>query len=265
MSHESLSRGRVRHPRAGARVVAAAVAVVAIFAAQWASASADDSHSQASASSSHQGRGRAPHQGWVKYYIVQPPRDGRKEFLYEIAAKTLGNGKLAMKIFQLNKGRPQPGHGRLETPAVIQPGWILVLPASASGPGVHYGPLPARGPRHQRAGTYTAILGGAILIAFLLLAAAVVVVLRRRRAATATPKSRAKLTVPSVPGPQAGDAAPPDDAQSQVARSQDALAGSAHGRGSLRRRQWSAPPVGPSAGDSGAQDLDAPGRGVRRQ
>jgi hypothetical protein len=78
-----------------------------------------------------------------KYYVVQESDHGRPEYLYEIAAKTLGNGNLAIEIFRLNKGRPQPGGGRLESPSVILPGWILILPASASGPGVRYGPLPA--------------------------------------------------------------------------------------------------------------------------
>ena len=45
-------------------------------------------------------------------------------------------------IFKLNKDRLQPDGGRLENPTVIDPGWILVLPSNASGPGVHYGPLP---------------------------------------------------------------------------------------------------------------------------
>jgi hypothetical protein len=78
----------------------------------------------------------------VKYYIVQPPAGGKKEYLYEIAAKTLGNGNLAKEIFRLNAGRLQPGGRRLENPDVIEPGWILILPASAAGPGVHDGPLP---------------------------------------------------------------------------------------------------------------------------
>jgi hypothetical protein len=78
----------------------------------------------------------------VKYYIVQRSYDGRPEYLFEIAVKTLHNSNLSMEIFRLNKGRLQPGGGRLENPDVIRPGWILILPPNASGPGVHYGPLP---------------------------------------------------------------------------------------------------------------------------
>jgi hypothetical protein len=79
----------------------------------------------------------------VKYYIVQPPSHGVREFLYEIAAKTLGNGKFAKEIFDLNKGRLEPGGVRFVNPTIIRPGWILVLPARAHGPGVRYGVLPA--------------------------------------------------------------------------------------------------------------------------
>jgi hypothetical protein len=91
----------------------------------------------------------APHPSWVKYYIVPPPHNGHKEYLFEIAAKTLGNGNRYKEIFNLNKGRLQPGGARLENPAVIAPGWILILPSDAHGPGVHYGPLPSPHPAGQ--------------------------------------------------------------------------------------------------------------------
>lgn len=87
---------------------------------------------------------RPSHRGWVKYYIVPHLKGGHKEFLRRIAADTLGKGSLFLKIFKLNKGRLQPGGGRLEHPdSAIPSGWILVLPARAHGAGVHYGPLPA--------------------------------------------------------------------------------------------------------------------------
>jgi hypothetical protein len=101
----------------------------------------------------------ASHPRWVKYYIVQPPSAGVRQYLYEIAAQTLGSGKLAAEIFSLNKGRPQPGGARLVNPTIIRPGWILMLPPSAHGPGVHYGPLPAvtaaRSPQATPSGTPT--------------------------------------------------------------------------------------------------------------
>jgi len=130
--------GTIRHPRTGTHVAAAALAVTAMFTALWAAPAAFASNGR------HHPRPSAspPHPGWVRYYIVQPPANGHTETFSEIAAKTLHNSKLAMTIFNLNKDRLEPGGGRLESPAVLGPGWILVLPANASGPGVRYGPLP---------------------------------------------------------------------------------------------------------------------------
>src|SRR6516162_1131555 len=90
--------------------------------------------------------GQAPRQAApakVRYYIVPPPGHGSMPTLYRIAAATLGNGSLFMQIFDLNKGRLQPNGQRLENPHSVEPGWILLLPPGASGPGVHFGPLPA--------------------------------------------------------------------------------------------------------------------------
>ena len=96
--------------------------------------------------SSAAGHRSAKHAAKVKYYIV--PRAGHgPSTLSEIAARTLGNAHLFMTIFKLNKGRVQPNGGRLENPKLIEPGWILELPANASGPGVHFGPLPHPRPR----------------------------------------------------------------------------------------------------------------------
>jgi hypothetical protein len=78
----------------------------------------------------------------VKYYIVPPAGQGSADSLYVIAARTLGNGSRYKEIFDLNKGRLQPNGGRLEDPGEIEPGWILKLPADATGPGVHFGALP---------------------------------------------------------------------------------------------------------------------------
>jgi len=130
--------GGRRQRRAAAGLVALAAAVM--FTAQWPgpAAYASDSTPRLHAASSS-----SSHRGWVRYYIVQPPRDHQNDDLYEIAFKTLGNGSLATTIFQLNQGRLQPGGGRLQDPSVIRPGWILVLPRTASGPGVRFGPLPA--------------------------------------------------------------------------------------------------------------------------
>jgi len=88
----------------------------------------------------------------VKYCIVPPARNGHKGFLFEIAATTLGSGDLDTEIFNLNKGRLEPGGARFVNPTVIQPGWILELPPNASGPDVHFGPLPTV-TAHTRSGS----------------------------------------------------------------------------------------------------------------
>ncbi len=78
----------------------------------------------------------------VKYYVVGPPKEGQREFLFEIAAKTLGDGLRYVEILDLNLGRPQPDGRRMVNPTLIEPGWILLLPPDASGPSVRTGPLP---------------------------------------------------------------------------------------------------------------------------
>jgi hypothetical protein len=139
-----LLRRRLRRgglPTAAASAATAALAVVTLLvtvsAGPAATAAVRGRHPGASAHAAKS------HPGWEKYYIVQPAKNGHKEFLYEIAANTLGNGNRAAEIFRLNKGRLQPGGGRMEQEGVILPGWILVLPTSARGTGVRYGPLPA--------------------------------------------------------------------------------------------------------------------------
>jgi hypothetical protein len=84
--------------------------------------------------------------GQVKYYIVAPPVNGQQEYLFEIAARTLGNGNRYKEIFELNQGRRQADGGALTDPAVLHPGWVLLLPADASGPGVLTGPFPTAAP-----------------------------------------------------------------------------------------------------------------------
>jgi hypothetical protein len=65
----------------------------------------------------------------VKYYIVGPPLNGHQEYLFAIATKTLGNGNRSGEIFNINKGRTQPDGEALTDPAVLRPGWLLLLPA----------------------------------------------------------------------------------------------------------------------------------------
>ncbi|HYA51248.1 MAG TPA: hypothetical protein VEG33_08750, partial [Streptosporangiaceae bacterium] len=121
--------------RLAAYVAAAALAVTAMAVAMWAGP-------LAGAGARTQSHAASPPPARVKFFIVPPPGDGGADSLFAIAAATLGDGRQFMAIFNLNKGRPQPNGGRLTSPQTIKAGWILRLPADATGPGVHVGPLP---------------------------------------------------------------------------------------------------------------------------
>jgi len=72
-----------------------------------------------------------------KVTIVQPP-DGRyHDNLWDIAERTLGDGRRWKEVYELNKGRVQPDQGQLVLGRLIQPGWVLILPGDASGPTVN--------------------------------------------------------------------------------------------------------------------------------
>jgi len=64
-----------------------------------------------------------------RLYTVQPGDN-----LWDIALTHLGNGEDWHQIYALNAGLPQPDGERLVLPSLIQPGWILRLPAPASAP-----------------------------------------------------------------------------------------------------------------------------------
>ncbi|WP_433534238.1 hypothetical protein ACQPZK_18815 [Micromonospora sp. CA-249363] len=142
-----------------------------------------------------------------KFYVVGDPVDGRREFLFAIAAQTLGDGKRYREIFDLNRGRAQPDGRVMDDPTVLEPGWILLLPADARGPGVRTGPLPSvappstppspgapdssaeAGPRTDGDGMSPTLL--VTLTALLLAALAVpLLILRARRAPTPAGPSR---------------------------------------------------------------------------
>lgn len=91
----------------------------------------------------------------VRYWVVAEPRDGQREYLYQIAMQALADGNRYPEILALNRDRLQPDGGRLTdelTP--LRPGWILELPPDAQGPGVRTGalPVPERGPPNASAG-----------------------------------------------------------------------------------------------------------------
>ncbi|MFI5838786.1 hypothetical protein ACIA8K_03595 [Catenuloplanes sp. NPDC051500] len=81
-----------------------------------------------------------------KYYVVGPPVNGQREYLFQIARTTLGDGNRYPEIFELNKDRVQPDGRTMTDPTSVEPGWVLALPKDASGPGVKSGPLPVISP-----------------------------------------------------------------------------------------------------------------------
>ncbi|TCB96784.1 hypothetical protein E0H26_14290 [Micromonospora zingiberis] len=93
----------------------------------------------------------APADETGKYYVVGPPVHGQRDYLYSIALRTLGNGNRFREIIDLNRGREQPDGTTFTDGVQLAPGWILVLPRDADGPGVRTGALPAIRPPTPRA------------------------------------------------------------------------------------------------------------------
>ena len=77
-----------------------------------------------------------------KVVLVQPPHGRWHDTLWDIAARHLGDPLRYPEIYQLNRGRLQPDGSRLTRESLIQPGWVLRLPADAIDAEV----LPAPGP-----------------------------------------------------------------------------------------------------------------------
>jgi hypothetical protein len=187
-------------PRPVARLAAAVLVVTAMLAAMWVGPPAAASvGAQPRAAFSSPALLSAP----VKFYIVPSPGNGPAESLFSIAARTLGDGSRFVEIFNLNKGRLQPNGGRLTDPQLIEPGWVLQLPADAAGPGVRSGPLPVvTGPASQRpprsAGTGSAIMISGALLAFLI--AGLALRLIRPRAGRIRRRRPAPVRTPGVAG-----------------------------------------------------------------
>ena len=73
----------------------------------------------------------------TKTYQVQPPDGRRYDSLWDIAERTLGDPLRYRELFALNKDRPQPDGRTLVEADLIHPGWTLLMPSDAAGPGVH--------------------------------------------------------------------------------------------------------------------------------
>jgi nucleoid-associated protein YgaU/DNA-binding SARP family transcriptional activator len=55
----------------------------------------------------------------------------RRDTLWDLAERYLGDGYRSTEIFEMNKGRPQPDGAALTDASVIRPGWVLRIPAPA--------------------------------------------------------------------------------------------------------------------------------------
>ncbi|WP_162933959.1 hypothetical protein [Actinomyces lilanjuaniae] len=66
-----------------------------------------------------------------RVYVVQPPQGRYHDNLWDIAERTLGEGRAYNQVYDLNAGRQQPDGRYLELARLIQPGWLLVMPESA--------------------------------------------------------------------------------------------------------------------------------------
>lgn len=53
----------------------------------------------------------------------------RRDTLWDLAERYLGDGFRATELFDLNKGRTQPDGRTLTDPGLLQPGWVLRVPA----------------------------------------------------------------------------------------------------------------------------------------
>ena len=71
-----------------------------------------------------------------KMYTVNPPVGRFHESLWEIAHNHLGDGRRYREIFELNEDRVQPDGSKLTIASLIRPGWQLLMPKDAHGPGI---------------------------------------------------------------------------------------------------------------------------------
>lgn len=55
----------------------------------------------------------------------------RRDTLWDLAERYLGDGRRAGELFERNRGRPQPDGSTLSDPGLLQPGWVLSIPVEA--------------------------------------------------------------------------------------------------------------------------------------
>ena len=65
----------------------------------------------------------------ITEHVVQ-----RRDTLWDLAERYLGDGYRAPEIFELNRGRPQSDGRALTDPSLIRPGWVLQIPAPSATP-----------------------------------------------------------------------------------------------------------------------------------
>ncbi|WPR51582.1 hypothetical protein SJI45_11555, partial [Streptomyces sp. S399] len=94
-----------------------------------ASAVAEQAGAQAEQAAAKHGAAK----GDTKYYRIQPPEGRHHDSLWEISERHLGDGRRYHEIYQLNKDRVQPDGSRLSEASLIRPGWIMEMPADATG------------------------------------------------------------------------------------------------------------------------------------
>lgn len=91
----------------------------------------------------------------------------RRDTLWDIAERHLGDPFRWQEIFQLNQGCPQADGGCLTDPDLIYAGWQLALPADAVGLEAAPAPAPAAGPTKRSpapVGDSPVVDGGMVLI-----------------------------------------------------------------------------------------------------
>jgi hypothetical protein len=79
-----------------------------------------------------QGAGQSTQKA-TKFYRINPPEGRHHDSLWEIAQRHLGDGRRYNEIYQLNKDRVQPDGSKLSQASLIRPGWVMEMPADATG------------------------------------------------------------------------------------------------------------------------------------